>query len=343
MTNGSFTMSEPGKNLKIGITMGCPAGVGPEIVLKALGKTWPEDIKLVVLGDASWLKTVAQQLGLFQDWPIISQPRELDELTQHAVLNLSQLSQVHWGQPDLETAKAMVGYIKEGVRLCQEGILHALVTAPISKTALKLAGEPYPGHTEMLADLTGTKEFAMAFWGEKLKIVLVTIHVALKEVPHLLSQEEILKAARLAYQFLKNDLGLKAPRLALAALNPHASEGGLFGQEEEKILIPAVKDAQEEGLPLFGPYPSDSLFFRAVKGEFDLVVSLYHDQGLIPFKLLHFEDGVNLTLGLPIIRTSVDHGTAYDIAGKGVANPQSLFKAIELAIHMAKNRMAENT
>ncbi len=331
-------MSKPEKNINIGITMGCPAGVGPEIVLKALGKTWPEDIRLIVLGDAAWLKITAQRLGLPQDWPVISQPHEINQLTRHAVLNLSTLSQVQWGQPNLETAKAMVRYIKEGVHLCQEGTLHALVTAPISKTALKLAGEPYPGHTEMLADLTKTKKFAMAFWGEKLKIVLVTIHVALKEVPRLLSQEEILKAARLAYQFLKHDLGLEAPRLALAALNPHASEGGLFGDEEENILIPAVKAAQEENIPLFGPYPSDSLFFRAVKGEFDLVVCLFHDQGLIPFKLLHFEDGVNLTLGLPIIRTSVDHGTAYDIAGKGKANPQSLFKAIELAIHMAQNR-----
>jgi 4-hydroxythreonine-4-phosphate dehydrogenase len=232
----------------------------------------------------------------------------------------------------------MVRYLKEGVRLCLEERLHALVTGPISKTALRLAGEPYPGHTEMLADMTGAKEVAMAFYGKKLKIVLVTIHVSLKEVPKLLSVEKILQVTKLAYLFLKQDLGIERPKMALAALNPHAGEGGLFGEEERQILEPAIEQALREGLPLEGPYPADSLFFRAVSGEFDLVVSLYHDQGLIPFKLLHFHDGVNLTLGLPIIRTSVDHGTAYDIAGKGVARPDSLLAAISLAQQMARNR-----
>ncbi len=318
--------------------MGCPAGVGPEIVIKALSRSWPESVQLIVLGDAKLLLAIAKQMGFPCNYEIFDSPKKIHSSNAHAILNLSHLSCVEPGRPNLETAKAMVRYIKEGVLLCQQGVLCALVTSPISKAALKLAGEPYPGHTEMLALLTGAKEYAMAFYGEKLKIVLVTIHVALKDVPKLLSKDAIIKTARLAQTFLKQDLGIKHPRLALAGLNPHASEGGLFGDEEEKILIPAVKAAQEQGIALFGPYPSDSLFFRAVEGEFDLVVSLYHDQGLIPFKLLHFRDGVNLTLGLPIIRTSVDHGTAYDIAGKGKAHAQSLIKAIELAIKMAKNR-----
>jgi len=232
----------------------------------------------------------------------------------------------------------MVKYIKEGVRLCQQGKVHGLVTCPISKEALRRAGEPYPGHTEMLAHLTHTKEYAMAFYGPRLCVVLVTIHRPLREAIEEITPSAILRVSRLAYRFLKEDLGIQEPRLALSALNPHAGEGGLLGGEEEKILKPAVKSARAEGLPLYGPFPADSLYFRAVQGEFHLVVSLYHDQGLIPFKLLHFYDGVNVTLGLPIIRTSVDHGTAYDLAGSGKADPRSLIAAVELARRMAKNR-----
>ncbi len=328
------------EEIRLGITLGCPVGVGPEIVLQALKKPWPEDLRLVVLGDPEVLGSLAHNLGLHPDWEVVDTPEALSDLRQHTVLALSHLKDLRPGQPNLETAKAMVRYIREGVRLCQEGLLHGLVTAPISKMALKLAGEPFPGHTEMLAHLTGTQDYAMAFYGERLKIVLVTIHEALAKVPTLISAEKIVQVSRLAYHFLRRDLGVKEPRLALAALNPHASEGGLFGDEEARILEPAVKRARQEGLPLQGPFPSDSLFYRALQEEFDLVVSLYHDQGLIPFKLLHFEDGVNLTLGLPIVRTSVDHGTAYDIAWQGKATPQSLFKAIELAYKMAKHRLS---
>ncbi len=327
------------KEIRLGVTLGCPAGVGPEIILRALQKNWPKDLKLVVLGDPEVLAYYTHHLGLPKRWEIIEAPEALFDIEQNAVLALSSLKEFSPGQPNLATARAMVRYIKEGVRLCQEGLLHGLVTAPISKKALKLAGEPFPGHTEMLAHLTGAKDYAMAFYGERLKIVLVTIHVALAEVSRLISPEAILRVSRLAHAFLQDDLGLKHPQMALAALNPHASEGGLFGDEEARILEPAVNMAKQEGLPLQGPFPSDSLFYRAIQGEFDLVVSLYHDQGLIPFKLLHFEDGVNLTLGLPIVRTSVDHGTAYDIAGKGKANPKSLYKAIELAYRMVWNRL----
>ncbi len=321
MKENSSTIS---KKLRLGITLGCPAGVGPEIILKALTQPFPEDLELVILGDEKLLYQVAEKLSL---------PRPPSQ-----VVSLSELP-YQPGRPTLETASAMVRYIKEGVRLCLEGKLHGLVTCPISKEALRMAGEAYPGHTEMLAALTKTPKVAMAFYGEKLSVVLVTIHVALKEVPSLLSVKRILDVSSLAHDFLRRDLGRHNPKLALAALNPHASEGGLFGSEERRILIPAVKEAQRKGIPLSGPYPADSLFYRAVKGDFDLVVSLYHDQGLIPFKLLHFEDGVNVTLGLPIVRTSVDHGTAYDIAGQGIAKEKSLLAAIKLAYRMAKNRL----
>ena len=323
--------------IRLGVTMGCPAGVGPEIILKALAHPLPADLSLVILGDPVVLEERARALGMGELPPVVEDLSRLEERV--AVLPLSRLSGVVPGVPNEETARAMVRYIKEGVRLCLEGALSGLVTCPISKAALRLAGEPFPGHTEMLAALTGAREMAMAFYGEKLKIVLATIHVPLSRVPELLSVEKILSAARLAYRFLRDDLGISSPRLALAALNPHASEGGLFGEEEARVLEPAVMKAAEEGLPLEGPFPADSLFFRAVSGEFDLVVSLYHDQGLIPFKLLHFRDGVNLTLGLPIVRTSVDHGTAYDLAGKGLADEASLVAAIKLAHRMARGRL----
>ena len=322
--------------IRLGITMGCPAGVGPEIIAQALKHTFPEDLGLVVLGDE---KALQEAVRLTQGvMPPVVSTEQLASAPQKVLLPLSHLKEITFGQPNAQTAQAMVRYIKEGVRLCLSGALQGLVTAPISKAALRLAGEPYPGHTEMLAALTQAQEIAMAFYGAKLKIVLATIHVPLREVARLLSPEKILSITRLAYQFLKEDLGIEQPRLALAALNPHASESGLFGDEEARLLEPAVKVAQEQGLPLEGPFPADSLFFRAVSGEFDLVVSLYHDQGLIPFKLLHFRDGVNLTLGLPIVRTSVDHGTAYDLAGKGLASPESLLAAIELAYQMARHR-----
>ena len=322
--------------IRLGITLGCPAGVGPEIITKALQRRFPSDLSLLVLGDKTALEKAARITRGFLP-PFISL-KELEHPPDKALLPVSNLQEIEFGRPSKATAEAMVHYIKEGVRLCLEGKLHGLVTAPISKAALRLAGETFPGHTEMLAALTRAKEIAMAFYGKKLKIVLVTIHVPLEAVPKLLNVQKILTVTRLAYQFLKQDLGLASPRLALAALNPHAGEGGLFGNQEIRVLTPAVKEAQRQGLPLEGPFPADSLFFRAVAGEFDLVVSLYHDQGLIPFKLLHFRDGVNLTLGLPIIRTSVDHGTAYDLAGQGRASEESLLAAINLAYKMAKNR-----
>ncbi len=317
--------------------MGCPAGVGPDVIIQAGERLLSPDTAILILGDEGVLRERAKLLGKNLPFQRISRPEE----ALPGKLNLWPLSElkISPGEPSLEGYRAMVRYIREGVKLCLEGRLHALVTAPISKEGLAAAGEPYPGHTEMLAALTGAREVAMTFYGERLRVSLVTTHLALKEALEILSPEKILRVSRLAFRFLKEDLGLTAPRLALAALNPHAGEGGLFGKEEELLLKPAVSQAQKEGIPLEGPFPADSLFFRAARGEFHLVVALYHDQGLIPFKLLHFRDGVNLTLGLPIIRTSVDHGTAYELAGTGKADPASLTSAVRLAVRMARCRL----
>ncbi len=316
--------------------MGCPAGVGPDVILKAAPELLELPAPVIILGDPRVLSDRARRLGISCELRLIRAPEEAET----GILNLIPLSElsINPGEPTLSGSQAMVRYIKEGVKFCLSGELSALVTAPISKEGLAAAGEPFPGHTEMLAALTGAREYAMAFYGEKLRVALVTTHLSLREAVVSLSVEGILRVARLAHDFLLRDLGLERPRLALSALNPHAGEGGLFGREEKEILEPALVQARKMGIPLEGPFPADSLFFRAAQGEFDLVVALYHDQGLIPFKLLHFRDGVNLTLGLPIIRTSVDHGTAYEIAGTGRADPASLISAVRLAWRMARHR-----
>ncbi|HSH14188.1 MAG TPA: 4-hydroxythreonine-4-phosphate dehydrogenase PdxA, partial [Desulfurivibrionaceae bacterium] len=236
------------------------------------------------------------------------------------------------------TGRAMIDYIEEGVRLCRSGVLAGLVTCPIAKVALKMAGSHDPGHTEMLARLTAADEFAMMMAGGRLRVTLVTIHVGLGRVVGLLSPERIFRLIELTGRSLQRDFALAQPRLAVAGLNPHAGEAGMFGDEEERLIGPAVTRAAAAGWRVTGPLPPDTVFHKAAAGAFDAVICMYHDQGLIPFKLLHFEDGVNVTLGLPMVRTSVDHGTAYDIAGRGVASPVSLDAAFRLAGEIAGNR-----
>jgi 4-hydroxythreonine-4-phosphate dehydrogenase len=255
------------------------------------------------------------------------------------VLPLSRLGrELVWGRPAAATGRAMIAYIEEGVRLCRSGVLAGMVTCPIAKVALKMAGSHDPGHTEMLARLTAADEFAMMMAGGRLRVTLVTIHVALGRVVGLLSPEKIFRLIELTGRSLQRDFALARPRLAVAGLNPHAGEAGMFGDEEEHLIGPAVTRAIAAGWLVTGPLPPDTVFHKAAAGAFDAVICMYHDQGLIPFKLLHFEDGVNVTLGLPLVRTSVDHGTAYDIAGRGVASPVSLGAAFQLAGEIAGNR-----
>lgn len=232
----------------------------------------------------------------------------------------------------------MVEYIRRAVEMIQKGSLAAMVTCPINKALMHQAGFRYDGHTELIAYLTGSSQYVMMLAGERLRVALVTIHCALREVPDALTVDMVYKTIEITARALRDDFGIKDARLAVAALNPHAGEGGLFGDEEDLIIRPAVNRAVEDGYNLVGPLPADTLFFKAISGQFDAVVAMYHDQGLIPLKLMHFSDAVNVTLGLPIIRTSVDHGTAYDIAGTGKADEMSLVEAIRLAVTMASNR-----
>jgi 4-hydroxythreonine-4-phosphate dehydrogenase len=242
------------------------------------------------------------------------------------------------GEPTLEGGKAMMEAVVAAVEAALKGDLAAVVTCPINKALMKRSGWDFDGHTELLSHLTGADEVAMMLAGMRLRVVLATVHCALAEVPRILTKEKILKAIRLAHRALLSDFGIVHPRLAVAALNPHGGEEGLFGSEEKQVIEPAVKEARSMGIDAIGPLPADTVFYKAAAGGFDAVVSMYHDQGLIPLKLLHFTDGVNVTLGLPIIRTSVDHGTAYDIAGKGGADPASLEAAVRMAASMAAHR-----
>lgn len=323
----------------LGITMGDPVGIGPEIIVKALEEKSVWDVCApFVLGDYEIMARAMKSLGSSLSLRPIKEIKK-NSIHEKAVnlLALSQLNsaQVFFGKPSKETGGAMVGYIKTAIHLALEKKIDGMVTCPINKAAMALAGYSYPGHTELLAEETNTKEYAMMLAGERLKVVLATIHLSLKKVPEVLSPGKIFSCICLTHHHLKKFLGIKKPRLAVAALNPHAGEDGLFGDEEEKIIAPMVKKAQEQEIDVTGPLPPDTLFYFAEQGHYDAVVCMYHDQGLIPLKMLHFEDAVNITLGLPIIRTSVDHGTAYDIAGSGTANPKSLINAIKLAAKMS--------
>ena len=326
----------------IGITMGCPVGIGPEIILRLFADPGRSgDGRFVVLGDRGVLEATRTLLGL--DVEVVSwQPGSAVPAGAVPVLELSHLEpgRLRWGQPDRETGLAMARYIEEAVRLIRQGRLAGMVTCPITKTALNRAGFHFPGHTEMLAHLTERSDFWMMMAGRRLKVVLVTIHEPLARVPSLLTRERVAACIRATADSLAGDFGIPQPRIAVAGLNPHAGEGGMFGNEEVRVIAPAVRDCAA-ACSVSGPWPPDTVFHRAVSGDCDAVVAMYHDQGLIPFKLLHFSDGVNVTLGLPIVRTSVDHGTAYDIAGKGLADPASLGEACRMAALIVANRQQQ--
>lgn len=324
----------------LGITMGDPAGIGPEVIVKALAEPIIyEWCRPVVLGDLGVLQQTIQTLQL--DMPIQPLSPGSDPSGQANCLEVIPLSELAPdaqtpGRPTIAGGGAAGRYIEVAANMAMAGRIKGIVTAPISKDNLNKAGYKFQGHTQMLAKLAQGAEVVMMLAGPKLRIVLVTIHEALKDVPTLLTTDQIVDTARITRDALRRYFGLAEPRLAAAALNPHAGEGGMFGAEEQDIIMPAVAEAREEGIDLRGPYPADTLFHRAVQGEFDAVVCMYHDQGLIPLKLLHFHDGVNVTLGLPFIRTSVDHGTAFDIAGKGLADHTSMRCAIQMASEMAR-------
>uniref|UniRef100_UPI004055F4F0 4-hydroxythreonine-4-phosphate dehydrogenase PdxA n=1 Tax=Candidatus Electronema sp. TaxID=2698783 RepID=UPI004055F4F0 len=322
------------------ITMGCPVGIGPEIILRFFDSLSEAEVPAapVVLGDLGVMARSAALLGS-KSQPVAWQLGEDITPGTVPVLELSQLdsSTLHWGQPTKESATAMAEYIRRAAAGALAGDFSAIITCPISKMALCEAGIWHPGHTEMLAALTGASRYRMMMAGTRLRVVLVTIHEPLAEVSHLLTTENILGCIRMTADALRRDFAVEKPRIAVAGFNPHSGEQGMFGREEIEIIEPAVRQYAGEAM-VSGPWPPDTIFYKAANGDFDAVVSMYHDQGLIPFKLLHFKDGVNVTLGLPIVRTSVDHGTAYDIAGKGLADAASLRSAWLLALEIAKNR-----
>ncbi len=324
----------------IAITMGDPTGIGPDIIVRALADPNIGDIcRPLVLGDAGAMERAIAVTGESLQLRTVNAVPHGEE-SVHGVIHLLPLSvltppEMEYGKPGIAAGEAMYRYIAEAARLCVSGQAAAMATGPISKEALNRAGHHYPGHTELLAELTGAKEFVMMLAGERLKVTLVTIHEALRDVPQLLTYDKVLSTIMTTHQDLHRYFRGN-PRLAVLALNPHCGEGGLFGDEEERIIRPAVMAAKAEGIDVSGPLSADTLFHFAVQGKYDAVVCMYHDQGLIPLKLMHFDDGVNVTLGLPIIRTSVDHGTAYDLAGTGMASARSMTAAIRMAAEMAR-------
>jgi 4-hydroxythreonine-4-phosphate dehydrogenase len=330
----------------IGITMGCPSGIGPEIILRFItGHEDFGDFRPVVIGDMAVLKRSARELDIAADiinWqPGNKQPgKDVIEVIEPAAYPTGNVDPVSlpWGKPSPVSGHASIACIEKTVQLIKQSVLQGMVTCPISKSALQMAGCTFPGHTEMLAALCNTSNYGMMMAGPQLKVALVTIHTPLAEVPKQLSEDEILRIIKLTGNTLVRDYGIKEPRIGVAGLNPHGGEGGLFGKEEKEIIRPAVDQSVSHNWHVAGPLPPDTIFNKAVDGSFDAVVAMYHDQGLIPFKLLHFADGVNVTMGLPIVRTSVDHGTAYDIAGKGLADPTSLNAAFFMAGQIIQNR-----
>lgn len=313
---------------RIAITMGEPGGVGPEVALRAVELTRGLCVPVLV-GDPAVFKEASRGLGLSFRLREAESPG-LEESGIVHVIETTPPEKFEKGRPTPGGGRASVAAVEKAVALAVEGMVDAIVTAPVSKEALRMAGHPWPGHTEMLAELTGTRKFRMMLVGGPLRVVLVTIHKAHREVPGLITMESVLETIRLARKACSM-LSFNRPKIAVAGLNPHAGEAGLFGDEEAAAIEPAVRQAASEGIKVTGPYPPDTLFIRAVRGEFDMVVCMYHDQGLIPLKLVAFEIGVNVTVGLPIIRTSPDHGTAYDIAWQGKADPRSMAEAISLA------------
>lgn len=377
----------PKRPIRLGVTVGDPAGIGPEIILKSLlgvgegsGESILRRAEVVLIGPAWVFRDVARQHGFRiqfttdgaegaddegEDSPTEpgrpSEPEGLEKADAAAgprnpVTGLESRHGEDWvrlpvrvpegcevrfeipyGKEDPLCGAMALRAIEEAVRMVSSGEIDAIVTAPISKAAIHAAGSPFPGHTEMLRSLSRSPGVGMMLVGGGLRVSLVTIHEAYTAVPKLLTKERVVGMIEMTHGFLRQ-WGIAEPRLALAALNPHAGEGGLFGDEEARILVPAVQAARDGGIAVEGPFPADTVFHLALEGQFDAVVALYHDQALIPIKTLDFHGGVNVTMGLPFVRTSPDHGTAYAIAGRGIARASSMRNALRLAMELAERR-----
>ncbi len=343
----------------IAITMGDAAGIGPEIIAKTLSLKEIQDICLpFVVGDAAAMAMGIQVAGLDLEVRRIEEPSSARNINGAIdVLSLDNIDTtlLEMGKPQEMAGRAAVEYVIKATEMAIRGEVDAIVTAPLSKEAMNMAGYRYPGHTELLAELSGTQNYAMMLISGSLRVVHVTTHVSIREVPDLLTKDRVLKTIKIANEAAKS-LGFRVPRIAVAGLNPHSGESGLFGREEIDVIAPAVDEARRMNMFVEGPIPPDTVFGKAVGGMYDVVVAMYHDQGHIPVKLQGFrydetsgkwEDvsGVNMTVGLPFIRTSVDHGTAFGKAGRreGTANPQSLVDAIKTAVRMTEVKLGEKT
>ncbi|MBP1153327.1 MULTISPECIES: 4-hydroxythreonine-4-phosphate dehydrogenase PdxA [unclassified Paenibacillus] len=328
----------------IGITMGDASGIGPEIIVKALQSAQVYDqCKPVVIGDYKILERARKVVQADVNIRKISQLSEA--VFQHGIIDCVDLDilpeDLPFGQVSSEAGNAAFQFIKKAVELAKAKEIHAICTAPLNKEALHKGGHLYPGHTEILAELTDTEDYSMLLSSPNLKVIHLTTHVGLIKAIEMINPERTYTVVKLAHETLTR-AGKSQPKIAVCGINPHAGENGLFGNgEEEEKLIPAIEKAKAEGMDVTGPYPADTLFFRAVRGDFDIVVACYHDQGHGPIKVLGLEEGVNITVGLKggIIRTSVDHGTAFDIAGKNVADERSMLAAIRDAIELAPKDM----
>ncbi|MCJ7501369.1 4-hydroxythreonine-4-phosphate dehydrogenase PdxA [bacterium] len=318
----------------LAITMGDPSGVGPEIIALALEEETFASNCLVV-GDIKRLKAGARKAGSSTRYKVVDNPCKADNDGIIPVLNVGLANPaIPFGQLSAESGECAYQCVVKAIDLAMEGTVDAVVTAPINKESLQLAGYMYPGHTELLAERTGADDTVMMLAAGAMRVLHVTTHIPLSQVPGAISTERILRVLQLGDEALKK-MGIKSPLFAVAGLNPHAGEGSIFGDEEERIIAPAIELALGKGIRVEGPIPPDVVFLKMHRGKYHAIIAMYHDQGHIPLKLLAFESGVNVSLGLPIIRTSVDHGTAFDIAGKGLADPGSLMEALRLAASMA--------
>lgn len=311
------------------LTMGDPAGIGPEVVLKALADSEVAPLaRWLVAGDARVLARAEAFTGL-----------KLQNAEMRDVKALGGLEDFRFGRLDARCGAAAVEYVREATEMCMRGEAAAMVTAPLNKEAVTLSGRPFTGHTEYIAELCGAKESRMLLWSERLSTVHVTTHVALRKACEA-TVERIFRTIELGNDAMKL-LGFERPRIAVCGLNPHAGEHGLFGDEDAVKIAPAVEKARQQSIACSGPHAPDTVFLQAVRGAYDLVVAMYHDQGHIPMKLIDFEGTVNISLGIPVIRTSVDHGTAFDIAGQNRADARSMKQAMKVAAKMAASRLAQ--
>jgi len=338
-----------GQQTPLIVTMGDPAGIGPEIIMKAVINGELDNVlkRLIIAGDIAILQRAALLLGVEAQTNVdlellktgTETPLQLGTRTLR-VMPLSRLNPDHtpFATIQAECGRAMLDYIEWACAQCRSKQAAAMITAPIHKEAINLAGCEFPGHTELLAQRCGVDKVVMMLGGPRLKVCLVTTHIALRDVPTTISAAEIGATIQITHDAFQRYFTTAPPRIAVLALNPHAGEGGMFGDEEQRLIAPAIANARAAGMDVSGPHSADTLFHFAAQGAYDVVVCMYHDQGLIPLKLLHFDDGVNVTLGLPIIRTSVDHGTAYDVAGTGTASSTSLVAAITMAREMSSKQ-----